>query len=148
MAHNNPPIIPVLFYQDVANALDWLEEKFDFKRDVIFKDNEGNIIHSEMTLGKIKIMIGPLGMVEWTNTPQELGGQCTSQLYIYVNNVDAHHANAEIMGAEIVSPPEDQFYGDRIYRAVDHEGHRWIFGQKMHDVSKEDMAAATGLKVI
>jgi uncharacterized glyoxalase superfamily protein PhnB len=44
-----------------------------------------------------------------------------------VDDVDAHHARARAAGATIAAPPEDQPYGDRSYRAVDPEGHRWIF---------------------
>ena len=38
-------------------------------------------------------------------------------------------------GATIAAEPEDQFYGARIYRAVDLEGHRWIFATQTRDVS-------------
>ncbi len=32
-------------------------------------------------------------------------------------------------GAKILDEPEDQFYGDRRYSAVDPEGHHWYFAQ-------------------
>ena len=34
------------------------------------------------------------------------------------------------------------FWGDRIYRAMDPEGQRWMFQQHVRDVSPEQMAAA------
>ena len=43
--------------------------------------------------------------------------------------------------------PEDQFYGDRTYRASDPEGHNWTFGQHVREVSGEEMEATTQLKV-
>lgn len=147
MSQSNPPIIPVLFYQDVAQALDWLEDTFNFKRQIVFKDGKDTIVHAEMTYGNIKIMIGPLGLVDWTTTPEKLGGQSTQQLYVYVKDVDAHHDHAKLKGADISSAPEDQFFGDRTYRVADLEGHRWIFGQKMRDVSTSQMAEATGLNI-
>ena len=45
---------------------------------------------------------------------------------------------------EIAAEPEDQFYGDRTYRAVDPEGHRWTFAAKVRDVSKAEAEAALG----
>ncbi len=40
----------------------------------------------------------------------------------YVDDVDAHYAQAKAAGARVLSEPEDQFYGDRTYRAEDPEG--------------------------
>ena len=38
--------------------------------------------------------------------------------------------------------PEDMFYGDRNYTAKDPEGHHWIFGQHIRDVTDEECAKA------
>jgi uncharacterized glyoxalase superfamily protein PhnB len=31
----------------------------------------------------------------------------------------------------VIAAPEDQPYGMRMYRAMDLEGHRWLFASKM-----------------
>jgi uncharacterized glyoxalase superfamily protein PhnB len=49
------------------------------------------------------------------------------QIYCLVDDVDAHYRRARAAGATIASEPEDQPHGSRIYRALDPEGHRWIF---------------------
>ena len=33
-----------------------------------------------------------------------------------------------IAGATVINEPSDQGHGERTYRAMDLEGHRWIFG--------------------
>ena len=66
----------------------------------------------------------------------------TSGLYIYVDDVDAHCEHARAAGATIVKEPEDQFYGDRHYTAQDPEGHQWVFGQHVCDVSDEECLQA------
>jgi hypothetical protein len=43
--------------------------------------------------------------------------------------------------------PEDQFYGDRTYRAVDPEGHVWTFAQTVRQVTREEAEQASGLKI-
>jgi uncharacterized glyoxalase superfamily protein PhnB len=48
---------------------------------------------------------------------------------VVVDDVDAHHERARAAGATIAAAPADQPHGSRIYRAVDPEGHRWIFSQ-------------------
>jgi uncharacterized glyoxalase superfamily protein PhnB len=34
--------------------------------------------------------------------------------------------------------PEDRPYGDRVYHAVDPEGHDWFFAQRLRDVPVEE----------
>ncbi|MYF86946.1 MAG: hypothetical protein F4178_11345 [Rhodospirillaceae bacterium] len=73
-------------------------------------------------------------------TPNKAGGWY-SQVFCYVDDVDAHHAQAEAAGARITAEPEDQFYGERHYRAEDPEGHRWIFGQRIREVPEAEIRA-------
>jgi uncharacterized glyoxalase superfamily protein PhnB len=54
-----------------------------------------------------------------------------TQLYCGVDNVDAHYEKARAAGATIIAEPADQPYGERTYRALDPEGHRWIFGSPL-----------------
>jgi uncharacterized glyoxalase superfamily protein PhnB len=61
------------------------------------------------------------------------------ELYVYVDDVDAHYARAKRAGATILEEPTDQFYGDRRYRAADPEGHHWCFATHVRDVSAEEM---------
>jgi uncharacterized glyoxalase superfamily protein PhnB len=50
-----------------------------------------------------------------------------AQIFVMVDDVDAHHERARAAGATIAAPPRDTPQGERAYRAVDPEGHRWIF---------------------
>ena len=54
-------------------------------------------------------------------------GQRTQSLYVYVDDVDAHCAQARSNGATIIEEPTDASYGDRRYGAQDPEGHVWYF---------------------
>ncbi len=59
-------------------------------------------------------------------SPQDLSA-LPSQLFCEVDDVDAHSHRARAAGATIVTEPENQDYGFRSYRAIDREGHRWMF---------------------
>ncbi len=63
------------------------------------------------------------------------------------SGIDAHCARAEAAGARITQRPEDQFYGARVYRALDPEGHVWNFDQAIAAVSNADMEKASGLSI-
>jgi uncharacterized glyoxalase superfamily protein PhnB len=60
------------------------------------------------------------------------------------DGLDEHCARARAAGAIIAAEPEDQFYGDRTYRAIDLEGHRWTFAAKVREVSKAEAEQALG----
>jgi uncharacterized glyoxalase superfamily protein PhnB len=133
-----PRITPYLCYKDVSAALEWLEHAFGFARREVIAAPDGAIMHAEMTYREAVIMMGPPCPEEETQSPLGLNG--ASQInYLYVDDVDAHHRQAVAAGAQGVSAPQEMFWGDRIYSAQDHEGHRWTFAQHVKDIAPEDM---------
>jgi uncharacterized glyoxalase superfamily protein PhnB len=51
-------------------------------------------------------------------------------LFVQVDDIDAHHAQALAAGATVIRPLGDvDFTGMRRYTAEDLEGHRWMSGQ-------------------
>ena len=58
----------------------------------------------------------------------------------YVHDIDAHYRRAEAEGARIVTPLEDMFWGDRRYEALDLEGHRWHFAERMSGIRASAVA--------
>jgi PhnB protein len=134
-------ITPYLLYEDVGAALEWLSRAFGFQERLRFQDDNGAITHAEMALDGGEIMLGHPGP-DYRN-PKQLG-QTTQLVHVYVDDVDAHFETAKEAGAEIVSEPTDQEYGDRRYDATDPEGHLWSFAQHVRDVSPEDWGATGG----
>ncbi|HVJ53312.1 MAG TPA: VOC family protein [Aliidongia sp.] len=142
-----PPVTSALYYEDVAAALDFLESAFGLETNLRVTDEKGAVVHAEMSHKDGRIMLGPGGWSEFAKSPKTLGGANTQNIHLQVEDVAAHCAQARQAGAKIVAEPSDQFYGDRIYRALDGEGHHWTFSQHIRDVSTEEMNAATGLIV-
>ena len=67
-------------------------------------------------------------------------------LKAYVDDVDAHFARARAEGAAIVGEPEDGFWGGRIYRARDPEGHLWEISQRGRDLPAEAWQLPPGVR--
>lgn len=134
-----PRVTPYLLYKDSAAALDFLTRAFGFTEKVRMADEHGQVSHAEVALEDGVVMFGTPG--EGYKNPKELGGK-TQNIYVYVDDVDAHFEHAKSAGATIVRDPEDQFYGDRSYGVEDPEGHEWIFATHVRDVSPEEMQAA------
>jgi uncharacterized glyoxalase superfamily protein PhnB len=136
-----------LTYQDPRTALDWLEKAFGFELAMLLEDGEGNVAHSEMRHGETLIMIGS----EWSDdhrSPKSVGRKNTQTVHIEItSDVDEHCARARAAGAEILMEPENQFYGARTYRCRDPEGHIWTIAQFVEEVSREEAAQRSGLKI-
>jgi len=143
--------IPALTYRDPLAALKWLERAFGFETAMLITGRSGvyraDEFHAEMRLGDGVIMIGG----EWTDTqksPRSAGGITTQTVHVHLkDDLDGHCARARAAGATILAEPSDQFYGDRMYRAADPEGHVWAFGQTVRKVSREEAEQASGLKI-
>lgn len=142
-----PSFASAVVYRDPSTALDWLEKAFGFERSMVITDTDGKLEHSEMRFGDSYLMVGS----EWdasVASPQSVGGRCTQTIHVHIDgDIDAHCEQAEAAGATILMRPADQFYGDRVYRAQDPEGHVWTFGQTVRTVSREDAEKASGLNI-
>jgi uncharacterized glyoxalase superfamily protein PhnB len=141
-----PAFIPSVAYKNPRAALDWLERAFGFEISGVFTDSKGEIVHAEMTHGDGVIMVGG----EWENwaaSPASSNGVNTQRVHVRIaKDIDGHCEKARAAGATIVMGPDDAFYGDRTYVALDLEGHRWTFAQLVKHVSVEEMEEASGFK--
>lgn len=148
-----PTFVPSVFYRDPLVALKWLERVFGFETVSLITDGDGKLAHSEMNFRGGAVYVGgewhgpPLAPAR-LRSPLSTDGQCTQILRVNLEEgLDAHFQAARGAGAKILAAPEDQFYGARIYRAMDPEGHVWVFSQEVRVVAAEEMEAATGLKI-
>lgn len=116
-------IIPYLFYRDVPAALAWLTRAFGFTEQMRHPTPNG--MHAEMTFGGQQMMMGQ-GSQDWRMQSPSKTGVATTGIFIYLADVDAHHARARAAGAEIVQAPHDEEWG-RTYTARDLDGHPWFF---------------------
>src|SRR6058998_954766 len=122
-------IIPYLLYEDVGEALEFLSKAFGF-HDIGERvaGPGGKINHAAMKLGDDMIMMGCPGP-EYQN-PRRVG-RVTQNLYVNVDDVDAHFERARKAGARIIEEPRDTDYGHRRYGAADPEGHVWYFAHEI-----------------
>jgi uncharacterized glyoxalase superfamily protein PhnB len=120
-------------------AYRWLEKAFGFEPHMLIVDEAGKLVHSQMKFGDSMVMIGG----EWEEgrrtSPKKVGGANTQSVHVHMDgDIDTHCARARAAGAEIVAEPQDQFYGDRTYRARDPEGHIWTFGQTVKEMTPDE----------
>jgi uncharacterized glyoxalase superfamily protein PhnB len=147
---DSPTFTSSVHYQNPKAALEWLERAFGFETTMAIDGppDAPEMCHYEMSAGgNGRIMIG----AQWEETaksPKSVGGANTQRVHVLLDgDLDGHCQRARAAGATIIAEPKDEFYGDRIYRAADLEGHRWTFAVHVRDVSRADAEKAIGLPI-
>ena len=141
---------PTVYYRDPKAALAWLERAFGFEVTMAIDGppEAPEMGHYEMSCGGGRIMIGAQ-WADWTRSPASVDGANTQSVSVQLPvEIDAHCERARAVGAIIAAEPNDQFYGDRTYRAFDREGHCWTFAMHIRDVSKSEAEAAIGQPIM
>lgn len=117
-------VIPLLACSDIAAEHDFLVASLGFTSGGIERMPDGSAVHAEVRVGSRRIWLHRAdeagGLV-----PPGRGGPAGGGLVVHVPDVDAHHDRARSAGAEILSEPTDQDYGQREYGVRDPEGHLW-----------------------
>ena len=111
----NGAISPIVGYTDVEKALEWLQQAFGFEVQAVYRDDAGNIAHTEVRHDNGVFMLGD-------------GNPGKAANYVVVADPDAHPDRAKAAGAEIVRELADKDYGSRDYAARDLDGNEWYFG--------------------
>jgi uncharacterized glyoxalase superfamily protein PhnB len=133
--HNTQRLLPRLVYDDPPAAIEFLCRAFGFEETARFAPG-GKVVYAEIAFdGETVFAVGSShGDVR---SPRELGG-IPIELFCYVDDVDEHWRRARAAGATILSAPEDKFWGDRSYAALDREGYRWTFRKVVQHVPLPD----------
>jgi len=111
------PVIPFLHYADLDATAKWLPRVFGIPLTSLDRDPSGTPVMAVFQHGN--------GLIFARQDPGATaltGGR----LYVYVDDVDAHHARVRASGVA-ASDPCDEPWGDRAYSTRDLQGHPWTF---------------------
>jgi uncharacterized glyoxalase superfamily protein PhnB len=123
------PVVPVLIYPDVREAVAWLSAAFGFVERVQIGENH----RSQLEAGEGAVIVGDVRNER--RPPRQ--GEVTHSVMVRVASADAHCERARTHGARIVLEPTDFEYGERQYAAEDIAGHQWTFSETIEDVAPE-----------
>ena len=136
-----PRISTSLYYEDAAKAIDWLCHAFGFEVRLKVEGDGGRIEHSELTFGDGVVMVAGVeksDKMPYIRCPNDIGGGNTQNMFVYVDDVEAHCKRAREAGAKIVVEPKtsdygDDYWSDRSYQCQDLGGHQWWFAQRLRN---------------
>jgi PhnB protein len=97
---------------------------FGFKERMRYPMPDGRIGHAELEYAGSTLMLAS-PFEGFGTSPLKLDNVHGS-VYCVVEDIDAHYARARAAGVTVVGEVVHQ-HGVRSYRAIDPEGHRWIF---------------------
>ena len=130
-------VVPILVYEDVGSAIDWLCETFGFRERLRAGPPGGSVSHAQIEMAECAVMLGRQGAEFRAPRPDEV----SQYLVVHVADVEKHFEHARQRGARILKPPADTPFGERQYTVEDPGGHRWTFSQSIADVTPEDWGA-------
>ncbi|MBP9752242.1 MAG: glyoxalase/bleomycin resistance/extradiol dioxygenase family protein [Proteobacteria bacterium] len=125
-----PTLTPYLTVKNAKDAITFYENAFGF---VWHNKNEckEEPEHVEMSYKDAFIMFAQEGAFGGTTkAPITLGVECSMNLYLYCDDVDAFFKNSLKHGAISLMEPHDAFWGDRVCALKDLNGFMWMFAKK------------------
>ena len=117
-------VIPMLVCADAAAEIEFCKAAFGAVELSRRADEDGSVTHATLGIGELLIMVHG-ETAHLASRPPLPDGSSPVVIYLYLEGVDAVIERAVAAGAGIVTPLADQFWGDRMARIVDPQGHVW-----------------------
>ncbi|HTD66165.1 MAG TPA: VOC family protein [Candidatus Limnocylindria bacterium] len=131
-------VTPYLIVGDAARAIEFYKQAFGGAELMRMGAPGGKVGHAEIQFGDSRVMLADEFPECDARSPQTVGGTPVS-LMLYVEDVDAVVARALSLGAKVLKPIQDQFYGDRSGTIADPFGHQWTIATHTEDVSQAEL---------
>jgi PhnB protein len=133
-------VTPSLVVRGAAKALEFYAEVFGATERMRFPNPDGTIAHAEIQIGDSVVIVDDESPQRGTKAPPAGGlDGFPASLFLYVEDVDSVIARAVELGATLVRPPQNQFYGDRDGYIIDPYGHGWTIASHVEDVAPQEM---------
>ena len=132
-------VTPYLSPHDCAAAIAFYEKAFGaVETGPRFTGADGKIGHAEISIGSATVYLSDEFPDFGAQSPRTLGGS-SAALHIRVADADETARRLVAAGAEVLHEVGEQADGERRGTFRDPFGYRWMVGQKMEDVSKEEL---------
>mgnify|MGYP001825995972 CR=1 FL=1 len=137
--HSTEPTISVsLTVKDANSALKFYSEALGANELFRMPTPDGGVAHAEFMIGNTRIFISDEA-AEWHAFAMPEGTMASCLFSIATDDCDGSYDRAVKAGAEALSEPQNQFWGERSAIIKDPFGYRWSFSQKVEEVSPEEM---------
>lgn len=133
--------IPHLIVSDGQAALRFYQEVFGASLgDKMMAPDGKRLMHGEIVLDGHKLFLSdefPEAEDGTCKMPQTLGGTCV-RITVMVDDAHATVAQALSLGAQVLMPVADLFWGARYGKIRDPFGHEWGINQQLREMTTEE----------
>ena len=127
-----PDIVPSIQYTDLPRAIEWLGRVFGFRERA---DARLTWPGGGMTWFEVGNALFHISTPDESWQQDSVSPTSVFVMKVYVEDLDRHFARATAEGANIILEPHYGFWGGRIYRVLDYEGHCWEISQRGVDLA-------------
>ena len=131
-------VTPHIVVRDAGRAAEWYERALGAEIGSRIQTPSGRFMQIELRFGDSPVMIADEFPEFGAVSPLTLGGTYGA-LTITTESVDELWERALTEGAEVHSPLQDAFWGERHGQIVDPFGHRWGLAQHLEDVPQDEI---------
>ena len=124
---NMAQLMPYMIVREAQASVSFYEKAFGFKLQNLVKDDNGQIIHVEMTKDDFVVMFAPESADPKKKSPVHLGVTMPVNMYVYCQDTDVMYQQAIQNGAQSLIKPHDAFWGDRFCSVLDPDHYEWCF---------------------
>ena len=124
--------------RDAEKAVAFYKAAFGATEKFRLVEPSGRIGHVELALGGTTVMLSD-EFPEFDIHAPAPDARSTFVIHLHVDDADAMLAQAVKLGARLVRPAQDQFYGERSGTVRDPFGYDWMIGHSIEAVEPAEM---------
>jgi PhnB protein len=125
-------IVPMLVCADATSEIEFCKAAFGAVELSRRADESGSVTHATLGIGELLIMVHGETAHLASRAPHG-DGSSPVVIYLYLEDVDAVIERAVAAGARVLTPLEDCFWGDRMARIIDPQGHVWNVASRKNE---------------
>ena len=134
------PVFPMLVCQSPEAEMNFCAAAFGAVEQVRRPGPDGTPIHIAMRInGAFLVVQSEFPDVMASRAPNT-DGSSPVVIFVYMADVDQAVERAVAMGARILLPAQDQFWGDRTARILDPSGHVWTVASRIEETTEDQRA--------
>jgi PhnB protein len=130
-------VFPMLVCQSPEAEMSFCAAAFGAVEQVRRPGPDGSPIHIAMRINDAFLVVQSEFPDVVASRAPTADGSSPVVIFVYVVDVDQAVERAVAMGATILIPAQDQFWGDRTARLLDPSGHVWIVASRIEETTEE-----------
>jgi PhnB protein len=132
-------VFPMLVCKNCDGEMKFCAEAFGAVEQVRRPGPDGSAVHIAMRINDAFLVVQAEFPSLASRAPMS-DGSSPVVIFVYVPNVDDAVHRAVAIGATVLLPPTDQFWGDRTARIVDPNGHVWTVASRIEETTEKERA--------